>query len=334
MKKKKIFVTGGSGFIGSHLVEKLVKLGHKVKVLVPYSIDNSWGWIDTFTKDIKNDLEIVVGDVCDSSLLSNEIKRTEIIFHLAALISIPYSYKSPHSYISTNVNGTLNLLEASKKNSIELFVQTSTSEVYGSAQFVPINETHPLNAQSPYAASKIASDQLALSYYRAFNLPVMILRPFNTFGPRQSLRASIPTIITQILAKNKLLKIGTLESKRDFTYISDTVNGFISTIGNKKCIGECIQLGTGYDFSIGETINYIKSIANIDIKILKDNNRIRPIKSEVNRLIASNRKAKKILNWIPKYTGKKGFKEGLSKTISWFEISKNLSSYKTDIYNF
>ena len=331
--KKNIFVTGGGGFIGSHLVERLVKLGHKVKTIVPYNIDNSWGWIDSFSKDIKQNLEVVSGDICDPNLILKESKKTEIFFHFAALISIPYSYKSPQSYISTNINGTVNLLEAAKNNKTELFVQTSTSEVYGSAQFVPITEEHPLSAQSPYAATKIAGDQLALSYYKAFNLPSLILRPFNTYGPRQSLRAFIPSITTQIIESKNKIKLGNLEARRDFTYVSDTVNGYISAIGNKKCIGETIQLGTGVDFSMQETLDEIKKQTNKNIVIVQDKERMRPIKSEVNRLISSNKKAKKILNWSPKYSGKQGFKKGLQKTIEWFKNSKNLSHYKSDLYN-
>ena len=330
---KKIFVTGGGGFIGSHLVEELVRQGYKVKTLVPYNIDNSWGWIDTFEKNVKKSINVVSGDICDQNLISKETKKIDIIFHLAALISIPYSYKSPRSYISTNVIGTLNMLEAAKEQKVELFVQTSTSEVYGSSQFIPITEKHPLNAQSPYAASKIAADQLALSYYKTFNVPVLILRPFNTFGPRQSLRAVIPTIITQVLNKNKNIKIGSLTPRRDFTYISDTVSGFISTIGNRKCIGETINLGTGYDFNIGDTLKYITKIANRKTKIIKQNRRIRPKKSEGTRLISSNAKAKKILKWKPIFSNKKGFNLGLKKTLDWFKNPKNLKYYKSNIYN-
>ena len=332
--KKNIFVTGGGGFIGSHLVERLVKLGHKVKTVVPYNIDNSWGWIDSFSKDVKKNIEVVSGDICDPNLILKESKNIEIFFHLAALISIPYSYKSPQSYISTNINGTVNLLEAAKNNKTELFVQTSTSEVYGSAQFIPITEEHPLSAQSPYAATKIAGDQLALSYYKAFNLPSLILRPFNTYGPRQSLRAFIPSITTQIIESRNEIKLGNLEARRDFTYVSDTVDGYISAIGNKKCIGETIQLGTGVDFSMQETLDEIKKQTNNNAVIVQDKERMRPIKSEVNRLISSNKKAKKILNWSPKYSGKIGFKNGLQKTIEWFKNPKNLSHYKSDLYNF
>ena len=332
--RKKILVTGGGGFIGSHLVEKLVVLGYSVKTIVPYNINNSWGWIDSFSKEIKKNVEVVSGDICDQNFILEESKKVDIIFHLAALISIPYSYKSPKSYVSTNVTGTLNMLEAARENNVELFVQTSTSEVYGSSQFIPITEKHPLVAQSPYAATKIASDQLALSYYNSFELPVLILRPFNTFGPRQSLRAAIPTIITQLVSNNDKIKLGSLSPRRDFTYVSDTVDGFISAIGNKKCLGQTVNLGTGKDFSIGETVKNIESILKVKAKIVTDSKRIRPKKSEVNRLISSNLKAKKLLNWSPKFKGSKGFKEGLEKTIEWFSQEENLKLYKANLYNY
>ena len=331
--KKKIFITGGGGFIGSHLVERLVKLGYNVKTIVPYNIDNSWGWIDSFPKNIKKNVEVISGDICDQNLILKETKGINIFFHLAALISIPFSYKSPQSYVNTNISGTLYLLEAARNNDTELFVQTSTSEVYGSAQTIPITEKHPLNAQSPYAASKIAGDQLALSYYRSFNTPSVVLRPFNTYGPRQSLRAFIPSITTQILKNNKKIVLGNLDSRRDFTYISDTIDGFISTIGNKKCIGNTIQLGTGKDYSMRETLNEIKKLTNPKVRIFQDQKRMRPVKSEVNRLISSNKKAKNILGWSPKYFGKKGFVQGLKETIDWFQNSKNLEHYKSDLYN-
>ena len=331
---KKILVTGGAGFIGSHLVEKLVRLGHNVKTIVPYNINNSWGWIDSFSQDVKKNLEVVSGDICDQSFILEECKKVDIIFHLAALISIPYSYKSPQSYVSTNVTGTLNMLEAARENNVELFVQTSTSEVYGSSQFIPITEKHPLHAQSPYAATKIASDSLALSYYNSFELPVLILRPFNTYGPRQSLRAAIPTIITQLVSNKNKIKLGSLRPRRDFTFVTDTVDGFISAIGNKKCLGETINLGTGKDFSIGETVKNIENIMDKKANIITDNKRLRPKKSEVNRLISSNLKAKKILNWSPNYKGSKGFKEGLKKTIEWFSQEENLKIYKANLYNY
>ena len=332
--KKKILVTGGAGFIGSHLVEKLVLEGYSVKTIVPYNINNSWGWIDSFSSEIKKNVEVVSGDICDQNFILDETKKIDIIFHLAALISIPYSYKSPQSYVSTNISGTLNMLEAARENNVELFVQTSTSEVYGSSQFTPITEKHPLVAQSPYAATKIASDQLALSYYNSFELPVLILRPFNTFGPRQSLRAAIPTIITQLVSNKNKIKLGSLKPRRDFTYVSDTVDGYISAIGNKRCLGETINLGTGKDFSIGETVKNIENILRTKAEIVTDSKRIRPKKSEVNRLISSNLKAKKLLNWSPKFKGSKGFKEGLKKTIEWFSKEENLKLYKANLYNY
>ena len=331
---KNILITGGAGFIGSHLVERLVLQGYSVKTIVPYNINNSWGWIDSFSSEIRKNVEVVSGDICDQNFILDETKKIDIIFHLAALISIPYSYKSPQSYVSTNISGTLNMLEAARENNVELFVQTSTSEVYGSSQFIPITEKHPLVAQSPYAATKIASDQLALSYYNSFELPVLILRPFNTFGPRQSLRAAIPTIITQLVSNKNKIKLGSLKPRRDFTYVSDTVDGYISAIGNKRCLGETINLGTGKDFSIGETVKNIENILRTKAEIVTDSKRIRPKKSEVNRLISSNLKAKKLLNWSPKFKGSKGFKEGLKKTIEWFSKEENLKLYKANLYNY
>ena len=331
--KKKILVTGGGGFIGSHLVETLIKDGHSVKTIVPYNPDNSWGWIDSFEPNIKKNLEIVSGDICDQNLVSKLVKNVDVIFHLAALISIPYSYVSPRSYISTNIMGTLNLLEASRNSNVELFVQTSTSEVYGSSQYSPIDEQHPLNAQSPYAATKIAADQLALSYYRSFDLPVSIIRPFNTFGPRQSLRAFIPTIITQILSSKKKIKLGNLNPKRDFSYISDTVRGFTSCIGKKKCLGQAINLGTGVVFSMQETLDLITEYIGKDVIFEIDKKRLRPKKSEVDHLLSANNFAKKIINWEPEFKNKSGFKRGLQQTIEWFSKPENIKLYKSDLYN-
>ena len=331
--KKKILVTGGGGFIGSHLVETLIKDGHSVKTIVPYNPDNSWGWIDSFEPNIKKNLEIVSGDICDQNLVSKLVKNVDVIFHLAALISIPYSYVSPRSYISTNIMGTLNLLEASRNSNVELFVQTSTSEVYGSSQYSPIDEQHPLNAQSPYAATKIAADQLALSYYRSFDLPVSIIRPFNTFGPRQSLRAFIPTIITQILSSKKKIKLGNLNSKRDFSYVSDTVRGFTSCIGKKKCLGQAINLGTGVVFSMQETLDLITEYIGKDVIFEIDKKRLRPKKSEVDHLLSANNFAKKIINWEPEFKNKSGFKRGLQQTIEWFSKPENIKLYKSDLYN-
>lgn len=331
--KKKVFVTGGGGFIGSHLIEKLVKLGFSVKTLLPYNIDNSWGWLDFVDQEIKKNINVILGDICDQNLIHKETKKQDIILHLAALISIPYSYKSPRSYIDTNITGTYNLLEAAKTNNINFFVNTSTSEVYGSAQYAPIDEKHPLNAQSPYAASKIAADQLTLSYYRSFGLPSMILRPFNTFGPRQSLRAAIPTMIAQSIENEGSIRMGNLVSRRDFTYVSDTVQGFVNAIKYKKnCIGETINLGTGKDFSIGETFKIVKKVLKKPyLKVLSDAQRIRPLKSEVNRLISKNLKAKRLIKWIPKFSGKKGFENGIKETTLWFK--ENHDKFKSKIYN-
>ena len=331
--KKKILVTGGGGFIGSHLVETLIKDGYSVKTIVPYNSNNSWGWIDSFEPNIKKNLEIISGDICDQNLVSKLVKNVDVIFHLAALISIPYSYVSPRSYISTNIMGTLNLLEASRNSNVELFVQTSTSEVYGSSQYSPIDEQHPLNAQSPYAATKIAADQLALSYYRSFDLPVSIIRPFNTFGPRQSLRAFIPTIITQVLSSKKKIKLGNLNPKRDFSYISDTVRGFTSCIGKKRCLGQAINLGTGVVFSMQETLDLITEYIGKDVICEIDKKRLRPKKSEVDHLLSANNFAKKIINWEPEFKNKSGFKRGLQQTIEWFSKPENIKLYKSDLYN-
>lgn len=330
---KKILITGASGFIGSHLTEKLVNLGHTVRVIVPYNVENSWGWLDYLDAKIKKNLEVISGDICDQDLINKSVKDVDVIFHLAALISIPYSYISPRSYVSVNITGTLNLLEAARTHSVELIVNTSTSEVYGSSQYSPIDELHPLNAQSPYAASKIAADQLCLSYNKSFNLPVTIIRPFNTFGPRQSLRAAIPTMITQVIINKKEINLGNLISKRDFSYVDDTVMGFVSCLSNKKCIGEVINLGSGYDFSMQEVLLIIEDILNKKLKVNVDQNRIRPEKSEVNHLLSNNTKAKKLLNWEPQFKGKKGFQEGIRKTIEWFGKKENLSLYKSNIYN-
>lgn len=330
---KKILITGASGFIGSHLTEKLVNLGHTVRVIVPYNVENSWGWLDYLDAKIKKNLEVISGDICDQDLINKSVKDVDVVFHLAALISIPYSYISPRSYVSVNITGTLNLLEAARTHSVELIVNTSTSEVYGSSQYSPIDELHPLNAQSPYAASKIAADQLCLSYNKSFNLPVTIIRPFNTFGPRQSLRAAIPTMITQVIINKKEINLGNLISKRDFSYVDDTVMGFVSCLSNKKCIGEVINLGSGYDFSMQEVLLIIEDILNKKLKVNVDQNRIRPEKSEVNHLLSNNTKAKKLLNWEPQFKDKKGFQEGIRKTIEWFGKKENLSLYKSNIYN-
>ena len=325
----KILVTGADGFIGSHLVEKLVKQGHKVRAFVLYNSFNSWGWLDNLDIKIKNEIEVLSGDIRDSHFVLRNANNVEIIFHLASLIAIPYSYYSALSYIDTNIIGVTNLLEASKKNKkLAQFVHTSTSEVYGTAESIPINEKHPLKGQSPYSATKIAADQIVFSYFSSFEIPITTIRPFNTFGPRQSLRAVIPTIITQFLEKKKRINLGSLHPTRDFT-----VTGFNSVIGKYKSIGEVINIGSGFEISIFDLVNMIADIMEMDTKIELDKKRLRPKKSEVDRLLCDNTKAKKILQWNPDYKGKKGLIKGLEKTIEWFSKEENLKHYRPNLYN-
>ena len=330
MKRKKILVTGAGGFIGSNLVEKLVKKNFKVTALVQYNVDNNYGWLDTI-KFKRNKPKIITGGICDSIFVDKVCKNLDYIIHLAALISIPYSYRSPLSYINTNILGTTNLLEGCRKYNIKHFIHTSTSEVYGSAKYVPIDENHPLNAQSPYAASKIAADQICLSFQKSFNLPITIIRPFNTFGPRQSLRAVIPTILYQASLNNEI-ELGNLNSKRDFTFVDDTVNGFICALNKKKTIGEVINLGTGHEVSIKKIVEITSKILNKKLSIKKKLDRFRPKKSEVSRLLSNNKKAKKILNWKPKFVSAKGFEMGLKKTLKWV-LSQNNNNLKLKIFN-
>jgi NAD dependent epimerase/dehydratase len=328
----KIFVTGAEGFIGSHLVEKLIKLGHSVKAFTFYNFRGSKGWLDNLDVKLIKNLEIVSGDIRDYNFLEKETKSFEVVYHLAALIAIPYSYYSPKSYIDTNVIGTYNVLQSAKKNKILKTIITSSSEVYGTAQRVPIKENHPLNAQSPYAATKIAADQLALSFYKSFDLPVTILRPFNAYGPRQSARAVIPTIISQLINRNKYLKIGNLNPTRDFTYVEDTVDAFILAL-KKNISGEVINIGNKFEISIKGILDILKKDFNYDFKVIIDEKRVRSKKSEVFRLLASDFKAKKLLHWKPRYQGITGFKKGLIKTIEWFSRPDNIRLYKSDIYN-
>lgn len=327
---KKILITGAEGFIGSHLTESLIKKGYKVRALVLYNFKNSYGWLDDIDKSLKKNIEIVSGDIKDLSFLIKITKGVDAIFNLAALISIPYSYVSPKSYIDNNIMGSYNILEAARFNKTEKVIMTSTSEVYGTARFVPITEEHSLNAQSPYAATKIASDQLALSYYRSFNLPVTILRPFNTFGPRQSLRAIIPTILSQASSNNGNIIVGSLKPKRDFTYIEDTVRAFMLALKSRKILGQEINIGSNFEVSIEEILNIVRRDLKINFKTIIDKKRFRPKKSEVFRLLASNNKAKKYLEWEPKFKGKSGFKVALKKTFEWYENYKNI---KFDYYN-
>ena len=297
----KIFITGSEGFIGSHIVEKLILKGHRVKALVLYNDRNSYGWLDNIDNKIKNEIEFILGDIRDLDFVINQSKNIDIIYHLAALIGIPYSYLSPFSYLKTNIEGSMNIFKASLNNNVEQLIHTSTSEVYGSALYTPIDEKHPLNAQSPYAASKIAADQMGNSFYDSFNLPITTIRPFNTYGPRQSARAVISTIIIQAIYGNKI-NLGNINATRDFTYISDTVDAFVKAIGNKKIIGETINLGTGHEVDIRTLVKIIGKIMKKELIIINDQKRIRPKKSEVNRLLSSNIKAKKLLKWKPKFS--------------------------------
>jgi len=326
---KKVLVTGADGFIGSHLVEELLNLGYDVKAFTYYNSFNSWGWLDTLSKDILKEVEIFAGDIRDPNGVRESMKNVTDVFHLAALIAIPFSYHSPDSYVDTNIKGTLNVLQASRDLNIDRIIITSTSEVYGTAKYVPIDENHPFQGQSPYSASKIGADRLAESFYRSFSLPVTIVRPFNTYGPRQSARAIIPTIITQLLSGTKEIKVGSLTPTRDFNFVLDTVNGFIEIWKSNKTIGEEINISSGVEITIGDLLNKLIQIINSKAIILSDEERKRPEKSEVNRLLGSNKKLKELTNWTSNYT----LEQGLLKTIEWFKIENNLERYKTDIYN-
>ena len=329
----KIFLTGAEGFIGSHLAEKLIKKGHDLTCLILYNSFNSWGWLEHADNKIKKEIRVITGDIRDEFLIKNQLKKNvDVVINLAALIGIPYSYRAPKSYFDTNAMGLLNILNSALNSNIKKIIHTSTSEVYGSPKYIPIDEKHLVSAQSPYAASKVAADQIALSYNKSFNSPVTILRPFNTFGPRQSLRAIIPTIITQILNK-KVLKLGSLYPTRDLTYIDDTTDAFLCALNKKKDIGEIINIGSGFEVSIKELVRKISKITGYRIDIEKDFKRIRPKKSEVDRLFANNKKAKKILNWSPKLNKKRDFENSLKKTIEWFSNEENINQYKINIFN-
>lgn len=313
----RVLVTGSEGFIGSHLVESLVYSGHKVRAMVQYNSFGSIGWLSEIPQDVLSDVEIVHSDVRDMRGCEHACRDVNSVIHLAALIAIPHSYDHPSSYIATNIVGTHNLLEASLKSNIELFIQTSTSEVYGSAQYVPIDEEHPLNPQSPYAATKVGADQLARSYWASYGLPVITIRPFNTFGPRQSQRAVIPTIIAQFLSNQHELRIGSLTPTRDFTFVKDTAQGFVSALTSPGAIGETLNLGNGFEVSVQQVIELVSEEFGIRPEVLPDEERLRPEKSEVTRLLASNAKAKELLNWEPTLKGLDGFRIGLSETIKW-----------------
>ena len=323
-KKLNILITGADGFIGSHLTERLLSLGHKVTALSMYNSFGHIGWLDDVLRSPR--LNIIRGDIRDYEFIERNTKKIDVVFHLAALISIPHSYLSYNSYIHTNVVGTVNLLTACKKNKIKKVLITSTSEVYGSAIKVPMTEDHPLNAQSPYAATKIAADQISLSFFRSFNLPVTIIRPFNTFGPRQSTRAIIPTIITQAYS-NKFLKLGNIDTKRDFTFIKDTISGFVTAMNTKKIEGETINISSGFEISIKPLIKEIFNILKLSKKIVIEKKRIRPKKSEVTRLLGSNKKALKLIKWKPEFNNIRKFRLALEETIFWYKKTENISKF-------
>ena len=329
----RVLVTGADGFIGSHLVETLVRSGNDVRAFVYYNSQGSWGWLDTLPSDVKSAIDVLAGDVRDYDRLHQAMDACKAVLHLAALIGIPYSYYSPRSYVDTNVQGTLNVLQAARAKSVEKVIQTSTSEVYGSAQFVPITENHPLQAQSPYAATKIAADQMALAFHAAFDVPVTIIRPFNTYGPRQSARAVIPTIILQILDGRKGLKLGNLDPTRDFSFVEDTVAAFVASLDSGTSTdGKVINVGSGFEISIRETAKIIAQMMQKDVAFSIEPERSRSTKSEVDRLWASNQLAQEILGWSPEFGGLDGFKRGIEKTIAWFSEAKNRAHYKLEDY--
>ncbi|WP_026602086.1 NAD-dependent 4,6-dehydratase LegB [Methylomonas sp. 11b] len=323
----KVLVTGADGFIGSHLTEMLVARGFQVRALAQYNSFNNWGWLEDVV--CKDQIEVICGDVRDPQFCRLACRDVDTVFHLAALIAIPYSYQAPDSYVDTNIRGTLNICQAARDNGVGRVIHTSTSEVYGTAQYVPIDEKHPLQPQSPYSASKIAADAMAMSFFNAFNLPLTIARPFNTYGPRQSARAVIPTIITQIANGKKQIQLGDVSPTRDFNYVEDTCRGFIALAEAEQAIGETVNIGSNFEISVGDTLNIIKSIMASDVEFLVDKQRLRPEKSEVNRLWCDNSKIKQLTDFAPQVS----LEEGLRRTVAWFGNADNLKRYKADIYN-
>lgn len=333
LKRLKVLVTGADGFIGSHLTESLVAMGVDVRALVMYNSFNSWGWLDASSASVKENIEVISGDIRDPYGVRRAVEGCDAVLHLASLIAIPYSYHSPATYIDTNITGTLNVLQAARDTGVSRVVHTSTSEVYGTARYVPIDEAHPLQGQSPYSASKIGADQIALSFYRSFATPVTVIRPFNTYGPRQSARAVIPAIITQIASGQRDLRLGALHPTRDFSYIDDTVAGFIGMTGCDDVLGEVVNVGSGFEISIADTVRLIADIMGVEVRIHTDDVRLRPEASEVERLWASTEKAEKWLGHVPAYAGVEGLRRGLAKTIDWFSHPENLAHYKAHAYN-
>ena len=331
-KPAKILITGADGFIGSHLTEALVRAGYAVRAFVLYNSFDSRGWLDECAEEVRGEFEVFAGNVRDPHGVHKALGGCEAVLHLAALIGIPYSYHSPDTYVDTNVKGTLNILQAARDLGISSVVHTSTSEVYGTARYVPIDESHPLEGQSPYSASKIGADQMALSFHRSFGLPVTILRPFNTYGPRQSARAVIPTIITQLAAGHSRIRLGATNPTRDFNYVEDTVSGFRAALETDRAVGEVVNLGSNYEISIGDTAHLIAEEMGQELSIESDHERLRPEKSEVERLWAENEKARTLLGWDPAFAGEDGLRRGLRKTIDWFTEDRNLSRYRVGAY--
>jgi dTDP-glucose 4,6-dehydratase len=329
----RVLVTGADGFIGSHLTEALVRAGHDVKAFALYNSFGTWGWLDRCAPEVRGKFQVFRGDVRDPFGVRESMRGCDAVLHLAALIGIPYSYHSPSSYVETNISGTLNVVQAARDLGLQRVIHTSTSEVYGSARFVPITEEHPLQGQSPYSASKIGADHIALSYYLSFGTPVTVIRPFNTYGPRQSARAVIPTIISQIASGMRSIKLGALSPTRDFNFVSDTVAGFIAALECDASIGHSINLGSNFEISVENTAKMIAEIMAADVTWVSDEQRLRPANSEVERLWADNSKAFSLMGWRPQYGGLQGLRKGLGETINWFTEPTNLSAYKPDIYN-
>ena len=329
---KPVLITGADGFIGSHLVEEFVRSGREVKAFVYYNSFDSWGWLDSVSERVLDAVQVIAGDIRDAHCVHEAMRGCESVCHLAALIGIPYSYVAPESYVATNVSGTLNVVQAARDHEVSKVVVTSTSEVYGSARFVPINEDHPLVGQSPYAATKIAADQIALSYYRSFDTPVAVVRPFNTYGPRQSARAVIPSVITQIADGRRSIKLGSLHPTRDFSYVQDTVRGIIAVHDNPLSVGEVINIGSNFEIAVGDTVKIIADLMNVDVQVEVEHSRLRPVKSEVERLFADINKANRLLGWAPEMQGEQGLLGGLKKTIDWFLVPENRSRYRSQRY--
>lgn len=333
LSNKKILVTGADGFIGSHLTEYLVRAGYDVRAFVYYNSFNSWGWLDELTPEIRSSIDVFAGDIRDPNGVRTAMRGCDVVMHLAALIAIPYSYHSPDTYVDTNIKGTLNVVQAAKELCVERVVHTSTSEVYGSAQFVPISESHPLRGQSPYSASKIGADQIAQSFFYSFGTPIATIRPFNTYGPRQSARAVIPTIISQVASGQSRIKLGAVHPTRDFNFVRDTVRGFLSVAGCDAALGQVVNIGSNYEISVGDTAKLIAELMDRSVEFISDEQRLRPVHSEVDRLWADNTLAKTLTGWAPEYRGLDGLRRGLLETIEWFCTDSNLIRYKTERYN-